>query len=232
MSLVFRLGYRDGAWVDKATGKTVYEKLDGSTSYITTCPGVFGVAPKFLVNSYYYGYLYSADSLDYAFGTGDFTMSVWAKPSLGCCDNGQRYLYQDHSAGTPILNFMYYAGGSNHYIQFNAGVYGGDYCSVYFHLSGDMTPNRWTHVELCRDYGGEDFMCFVDGVRITDREIVYTGTYTTGFSMPDCNGSIMIGLADNFSSPLDDLRIYKGECLHTTSFNPSYPGLLPGFQVL
>jgi hypothetical protein len=233
MSLVFKLGYKDGNWIDKAAGKTVYS---AGTPAVAPGTGIKGVAayysPTAMNNG---GYLYLADSLDFSFGANNFTINTWIKrvgtliqPQLFCYGTeADPYLEAWFTYAGKFTIYVYdYAGGANKYWQ------------VVWALSGSAYNNRaWNHIEVSRTSG--TFILFINGVLVASPTVTSSG-FTAGFSIPEISASWHIGNRINWKGEssfnagqlIEDFSIYKGECLHTVGFNPSYPGLLPGFQVL
>lgn len=242
MSLVFKLGYSGGAWVDKATGKTVYEVA--SDYPVTTVWGVKGPAAYYAESdgSGTAGYLYLADSADFSFGASAFTINMWFM-QYETHDNESTYLFSYGS--TSIYMYAYIWGTTKIYLRIcDTTPTPDNICVVEWDLDA---PDPWlytkrNHIEIGRSSAGT-FCLDINGQEEPITQVTYSGAWSSGFTIPEITGSFYIG--KNLSSSvawgvMEDFSIYKGECLHpplpgigvTPTFNPSYPGLLPGFQVM
>lgn len=240
MSLVFKLGHNGTTWIDKATGKTVYKVDVGSGSeVITTWGGVSGVAAKYRGG----GYLYMADSLDFSFGGGDWTINTWWRYGGNSSLNG----IVSYGIGTTEIFELYFNNYKEFYINIHqAYTEGGNGHVRYYYgkfnipeaIQTILAGRAWTHVEVSRSSGA--FLLFINGVNIPVFSESYidtgSGELLPGFAIWEITSSFYIGLHGSVpyysAATFENLSIYKGECCHTVGFNPSYPGLLPGFQVL
>jgi len=158
-------------------------------------------------------YVTIADTADLEMGSGDYTLSLWA-------------YFIDGSPGGVFMKGVYTGGpwsegfgmrflGS--YMRFyynttnsNAGEKYNDTDTISF------TTGTWNHFEMCVS-GGIGY-CFVNGTLIS---------FLTGVgAITDSTAPVIIGRFP-FSSVdqvmngyLKDIRLIKGQALHTTSFTP------------
>lgn len=231
MSLVFKLGYKDGNWIDKATGKTVY-----NVPADFPIEAVWGVKGPAAYHSKWDGdktggYLYLADSLDFTFGAGDFAFSFWWNSRSASIND--TFVFCDHAydgVTQPYMTFEYRALYIPRVISFFVTNTGSYQATAEFVLDS-FSVNRFTHIEFGRSSG--DFYLFVNGIKISLYREVFVG-WSHGYTIPEITGSFRFMNYGPNKGCIEDFSIYKGECPHASyaGFNPSYPGLLPGFQVL
>ena len=163
-------------------------------------------------------YLSLADSADWAFGSGDFTIDFWVRFAAL------------PAAGTYMNLYSQAVGGNNHFsigVNNNAGTYrlyfvgvtGG---STYFSLgntardtSPNLTTGAWYHIALVRS--GSSFYWFQNGSQLG-------ATYTDSHSIPDYAAPVIIGcysgVANYFNGWLDEFRVSKGIARWTSNFTP------------
>jgi|WetSurSiteA1Bulk_404760.scaffolds.fasta_scaffold03061_1 hypothetical protein len=176
------------------------------------------IVPPFGSTSIYFDgagdYLSLADSADWAFGTGDFTIEFWMKSS----GNGSwdQIIAQRNSAGqtnsdnpwsltrdstTGKLMFSYWNG--------SAGV------NTY--TTSIVFDNSWRHIAVSRR--DTIVRIFVDGVAEN------SATLSANFSFYDSTKLLSIGRAGEYDGQyylgyLKDLRVIKGVAKYTSDFTP------------
>lgn len=151
-------------------------------------------------------YLILDGSSDFAFGTGDFSVEFWVRPtSVGV----QRVLYDSRPAGTNGLYPMVYLKTDN---------------KVYYHTnSADritgttaLAANTWYHVAIDRRSGSTRL--FVNGVQ---EGSTYTdaNSYLNGASRPVIGTNGNTTTADEFVGHVDELVVSKGVSRYAATFN-------------
>lgn len=167
---------------------------------------------KFYGSSGYFdgssGYLTGAKSADFSFGTGDFTISLWAYPTSSSTD---QFLVCLRDAANNIWDNV--VSLQNMKFGWSNGV--------EWRLSAvPVSLNAWHHVEISRCAGVLNIF--------TNGQLGYSGSDSTNISQ---DRPLYIGRPDSvsgyyFSGHLQDVFIDKGRGLHTESFPP--PGRLLG----
>lgn len=153
-------------------------------------------------------YLQLADSADWHFGSGDFTIELWAYPLSAT------------ASGTVIAQW----GASSNSWFFGVGTGYGFYLSTNGSSSVLALPlsrwpggaNAWQHVAICRS--GASLRLFVNGVQQGSTYNISTST------LHDSSNALRVAV-DNAGNPLfngrlDDLRITKGVARYTADFTP------------
>ena len=136
-------------------------------------------------------------------GAGDFTISLWIKPTAITNANYHMTFAQDgYSSGTGIA--MYTLGTSTTTANFTPyfSVGGSAYNII---SSSGISVNQWTHLALVRDYGS-NWKAYMNGTLLT--------TYTSAGLTTDFTNSISyLGRHSNglyrFNGFIDDVRIYS-----------------------
>ena len=147
--------------------------------------------------------VYCADSADFDYGSGDFTIDFWAR----------------HTAlpGLSGATFYWDRGGDDLYIYNDSGTY-----KVYCDFGGitqmignvTMTTNTWYHWAVVRN--GSSFNVYQDGVSVAST--------TDADTITDITASLYIGIQRTGSYALegqmDEFRISKGIARWTANFTP------------
>ena len=154
-------------------------------------------------------YLSVADSDDFSFGSGAFTIEAWIKPTgstnnkafVAKWDNGQYEWF--FGTNGDELKFAYSTNGA-HYTILDS-----DY---------DMQIGQWQHIAVTRD-SSSNIRFFVNGIQ---RGATYSASATF------YNGSEVVKIGDNTDSEawrpdaeISNVRIVKGTAVYTSSFRPS-----------
>ena len=180
---------------DSATGKTV---TADAHAQIDTAQSKFGGASLLLDGTD--DYAYSADSDDWDFGSGDFTIDFWA--------------YFNSTAGEQVFLGNYAAGNTGWMfrqttttLEYTNGV-------GYISVAGGYSTGAWYHIAICRS--GTSTFFFVNGTQV--------GTTQTSFNISASAGALDIGRYPAtastacFNGWLDEVRISKGIARWTTNF--------------
>lgn len=162
-------------------------------------------------------HIHTLDSADFAFGSGDFTIDMW----VYCFDwTGYNYLLgqvQDSGNFNGVNLKTDSAGGGFGSANSGAGS-GWDLNATV--PSGLFTNNVWHHIEVGRS--GSTWYFFVDGVSKT----VTAALGSFAASWKDMAGLMYVGgnpsgfYGNHFTGYLDEIRISKGVCRHTSNFTP------------
>ena len=169
----------------------------------------------------------------FEFGTGDFTVELWAYISSLTAGNYQRAVFIALGLGGVggSVNPHYYGWG----LHYTPGTlyfdkYDGTYYSHTFATT--LSFNTWYHIAVTRS--GTSLRCFVDGGQVGT-------TITTSVSFNRVNTDPLIlgywrtGSAgssyDFYHGFMDDVRVTKGVARYTSNFTPptaSFSTLTPG----
>jgi len=168
-------------------------------------------------------YLSLADSNDWNFGAGDFTIDFWVL--FNSTSDYQMFLSQRNSA-TPTTMWRAYkdANGALEMTFRTAGVWTGDYITA--NLS--WNTGQWYHIAFVRN--GASAYIFVDGVSKSVTENVAFGT------LPDVADTLNIGVDVDKATSLvngwmDEIRVSKGIARWISNFTPPsapYDSQTPG----
>ncbi|RTK93047.1 LamG domain-containing protein [Candidatus Saccharibacteria bacterium] len=151
-----------------------------------------------------------ADSEDWNFGTGDFTLEGWFYWN-GSQNTGLFAQYE--SALNRMFCQLLSTGSLNFYAMVSNSVK-----AYYFTAAGAVSSGAWKHIAYVRN--GSNFYIFVDGVSqsLTVSTAISTndlGNMATTFGI---GGSANLG--NFFNGYIDEVRISKGEARWTSNFTP------------
>jgi hypothetical protein len=206
------LMHNDGGLTDVATGKTV--TVVGSVTSSAT-QKKFGSASAYFPGSA--SYLTLADSADWNFGSGDFTIDLWCRwNSL----SHTMFFAQGTNIGGPFDYIYFFYDVSGHNINFTA--YPGNVkAAEYVTSTWNPTINTWYHIALVRS--GANVYIFIDGVAqsLTVNQAIgsnATGDYASLLAI----GNLMPTHTsyDDSDIYLDEYRISKGIARWTSNFTP------------
>ena len=174
------------------------------------------VQSNFYGGSFYFDgtgdYLTVTNSSDFDFGSGNYTLEVWAYPT-------------DVSTTRNILSRSY-DGGTGNYSGFILST--ANFLETTSQSSWDITisktliANTWQHLAVVRS--GNTWTYYVNGVS--------SGTATVSGSVPTGPGDVQIGRRSGqgeFQGYISDVRFYKGLAKYTQNFIPAStdPDILP-----
>lgn len=151
-------------------------------------------------------YISLADSADWFFDVGDFTIDFWMYPTLsqaGC-------LFSQYVSGSDRNYFILEADGS----LFWQYTVGGVDIAIYSSDPGVVTVNSWQHVALVRS--GSSAKLFINGVSVTFSALTPIGSS----SLSDLAAPFNLGtVAGNFyTGYIDEFRVSKGVARWTSNF--------------
>ena len=156
-------------------------------------------------------YLTASSNAGFAFGTGDFTIEAWVRPTTLSSASDFAFVFDTRAtAGSGNL------GASVGFTQ-TTGVwmFFEQSANILTNTSSSAVANQWQHIALSR--AGTSWRFFVDGTQV--------GTWTNGSGL-GTSQPLLIGTARdnpgntrNLPGYIDDLRITKGE-RYTANFTP------------
>ena len=150
-------------------------------------------------------YVGIADSADFTFGSGNFTIEFWVYP----VDSIQRLIASHGNAALPgtAWDFTRSSYGPVLFNWYNTGISG----SIQ---SPPITTNAWAHVALVRN--GNSFVLYANGIG--------GSTATSSGPLYDPSSAVdigrLVGVGNAFNGYIDDLRITKGVARYTSNFTP------------
>jgi hypothetical protein len=167
------------------TGKTSAAYFDGSGDYLTL-----------------------ANSSDFDFGSGDFTVSLFAR--LSSMSGAQYIIHRGTATGYTAWSIS--AGGGQ--FSTNGSVTGSSYAWT-FSSTNTFSNNTWYHVMLVRS--GTNIYLFVNGA------LEGSATSVSGSLMTNAT-TVKIGRDDanvyQVAGYLSEIEIYKGVAIKTSAFSP------------
>ena len=203
------VAYTDFSANIKGSGTNKVLTANGNAGVALT-DSYYGSAMEFDGTGDYFSGTYNAD---FTFGTGDFTIEMWAQPKTvnsidglfavngGSGANPKIIVHLD--SGTPKVHFGHLPGSSNAYV--NSGI--------------SITADQWHHLAFERN--GSSATWYVNGVA--------TGI-TTALSqdVTFTNQPLYIGYGgegsfNSFDGFIQDLRVYKGVAKYKGGFDVSKP---------
>jgi hypothetical protein len=158
-------------------------------------------------------YLRAPSTVNWDFGTGDFTIESWVYFS---------------SIAYMALAGKFSSGGYAWIVQFRAGdIGGGNGIRFYTGNNGALSSNYdfswspstgiWYHLAVARS--GSNLRLFINGTQQGSTATI--GTQVLSSTSGVCTvGATGDGLDQNWNGYIDDLRITKGYARYTTSFTP------------
>jgi YD repeat-containing protein len=198
-------------FTDNATGGTHTWTAYGNAQIDTAQSKFGGASVLFDGNGDYIG---SADSADWTFGTGDFTIDFWVKIN----DLTTYQTLYSHRADTNNRVEIFYYGALDDSIRIIAKSGGGTI--MYYNTTTGISDTNWHHIALVRN--GTVFYIFFDGVSQT----LTVNTAIGSSSMPDVAGQLWIGGYNGgtywYNGWLDEYRISKGIARWTANFTPPF----------
>ena len=188
----------------------------GNTTHVVTENGnarkEIGAEYKFATDGVGYemdgtgDYLSVADHADWAFGSGDFTMEMWANSRTAEVNNDLLSIQVDGNNRITLMN------ADNGGIKFR--VWDSSVITVNL-IQGARTTRQgiWYHVAIVRN--GNEWDAYIDGVSVAN--------ITDSSSMPDLAAELRTGngaTSNAFDGYFDEIRI-SDVARYTTGFTPS-----------
>lgn len=147
-------------------------------------------------------YIYQPSSINYGYGTGNFTIEFW----LYLNSTGLQTILSHLASNPQVKPHIYYSSGVRLYINGSDVITG-----------GTVTISTWTHIALVRNSGSTRL--YING---TQSGSTYTDSNNYGTSSPLIIGdySVPVTGTNMLNGYIDDLRITKGYARYTTTFTP------------
>lgn len=155
-------------------------------------------------------YLTVADSTEFDFGTGNFTIEGWINPTVA--DSSFKAIF---SIGNPI---QIYSKDSNVFAYFNDE----DNTSTYTinglgGPSSAVPANTWAHFAVVRN--GNTYTTYVNGVAGSSQ--TSSATVASSSSAPAIGTFLPAPTTYEFNGHISNLRLVKGTAVYTSNFTPS-----------
>jgi hypothetical protein len=187
--------------------------LQGSATLNT--PAKFGASSLVCTNTG--DYVDTADSDDWFYGTGDFTIDLWFRTTSSAATS--KGLVHQIQNGTNFITFMIYQTGGG-YVLFNSQTGGVNDMQIATQNGAfNYNTNQWYHIAIVRS-GVTGWYIFIDGVsKAVD---LWSGSWSGNISNNTGNlsvGNPSQGYTTN-DSILDEVRISKGIARWTSNFTP------------
>jgi len=201
-----------------STGSTSYPTAKAITAkgnaQIDTAQSVFGGASGLFDGTG--DYLSLADSADWYFGTGNFTIDFWVRfnafNALSGSGVAAGIFGQFQDANNQYWMFLYNNSGT-YYWHFDEILDGAYPTGPYFVTT--ITTGQWYHIALVKT--GSQYRVFQNGVSLDENQ---SGNST----MADFAGTLSIGGNSGWTTymngSLDEFRISKGLARWTSNFTP------------
>ena len=157
--------------------------------------------------------VYAADSDDWYFGTGDFTIDFWVRHSSLPSGTASQYYLSQYANASNYWWLRLYNNGGVFYIILTA-VSGG---STLLNISrglGTYVIDTWYHIALTRC--GSSFKFYKNGQQLSTE-------YITTNSHPNIAANFSVGYysSKGIIGWIDEFRVVKGKAIWTASFTPS-----------
>lgn len=155
-------------------------------------------------------YLTYANSSDWEFGSGDFTVRLWCRPG----NTGSALLIHRGSATGATAWSIWWSGAASKF--YTDGSINGSTYAWSFNSTSTYSLNTWHLVELVRS--GTSIYLFVDGA------LEGSATGISGSLVAE-SGTMKIGTDQGFgyqyTGYMSEIEIYKGAAQHTSAYTPS-----------
>ena len=196
------LSCTNGAVIDNSSTAEVI--LAGSAQ-VSTSTYKFGTGSISFNGTTDYAYIPGPSNENFAFGTGDYTVEMWAYPT----STGASSLYDSRGTGASSNYYPVIAisnTGITYYYNGTTAINGG----------AALTLNAWQHVALCRING--QTRLFVGGIQVGST-YADTGNCIVGIDRPlfGRDGTTSVNFMGGY---IDDIRVTKGVGRYSTTFTP------------
>ena len=167
-------------------------------------------------------YLSMADSADFHYAAGSFTIEFWMYiEELNHHAHGVSEIYYQGTASNDMIEVMVEDDGLFRFLDYSSGAY-----TINISLAaGTFTTGQWYHVAIVRNAtpSPDVWYVFKDGVAQT---ITWNSSTTVAGTLADHGAPLFIGECGydsgdrNFKGFLDEFRIVKGTAVYTGNFTP------------
>jgi hypothetical protein len=200
--------------------------VDGAASYTDPVAGAYTFAGTAQIDTAYSpftggssllldgnsDYITLADSADWDFGTGDFTIDCWVRFAN---TTGYQGIIQQRQNNTTMWAILKTDAHKLTFFSWTGATYQADY--VMTSAWSGLATDTWYHIAFVRTTTTAKL--FIDGV---SQALTETTAFGTG-SMPTIAGTLDFGIyatANFFNGNIAELRITKGVARWTSDFTP------------
>ncbi|TCP06558.1 LamG domain-containing protein [Caldimonas thermodepolymerans] len=204
-----------------------FDGTDGSTSFVdsssrarTVTPNgnakISGSDPKFGAGCGLFDgagdYLTCANSADFNFGSGNFTVEAWIRTAV---TNSFRTIVTNRASAGSDPGFLFFINNNGVLAAQCWGPTSGTALGACVSPNGTISANTWHHVAYCRQ--GNTFRLFADGVQVASA--------TSSNAVANSSNQLYVGrdpssTARDWNGRIDDLRVTKGTARYTSNFTP------------
>ena len=160
-------------------------------------------------------WLEAADSDDYSFGTGDYTIECWVNPEGTISDKG--YVCKWKTSG----NLEWFLGTNGTTLVFAYSTNGNSYTIP--NSGYTMQSGVWQHIAVTRESG--DIKIFVDGVQKGSTHDDSSADYHTGSDPLQIMANEHGDSSWRADGKISNVRIVKGQALYTSNFTSTTESL-------
>ena len=156
-------------------------------------------------------YLSIADSEDFNYGSGDFTLELWVYPNIA--NHSYKLLHAHTSGGSEGPCNLYFDSSGTNMLTLYSSSNGGSFDVVSGTQFGICPKGQWTHIAVSRE--GNNIRMFRNGNNVAT--ISYSG------SLMNATGTFQIAARNggNFiNGEISNFRVVKGTAVYTSSFKP------------
>jgi concanavalin A-like lectin/glucanase superfamily protein/uncharacterized protein DUF2793/putative tail protein len=179
--------------------------VNGSAA-IDTAQSMFGGASLEDPNSS--GYISTPSHDDFGYGTEDFTIEFWIRPST--LSSASQVIYDQRTSGTQARPTLYHNTGALRYF-----VSGSDRI-----VGSALSNGSWAHVAVCRYQGNTKL--FIDGTQSGSTYTDTTNYEASRVVIGDAGDALGSGFG--FVGHIDEVRITKGHARYVENFTrPATP---------
>ena len=154
-------------------------------------------------------YLTVADSTEFDFGTGNFTIEGWINPAV------MSSFQAIFSIGIPVQIYSY----NNTVIAYFNDVDSGSSYTIngLTGPSSSVSANTWTHFAVVRN--GNTYTTYVNGV--AGSSLTSSDTVASSSNAPAIGTYLPAPTTYEFNGYISNLRLVKGTAVYTSNFTPS-----------
>lgn len=204
--------------MDGSDGGTTFTDVKGHTitrfNVVTSTTAYkYGTASAYFPGNVNH-YLTTPAVSDFLFGSGDFTVDFWIR--VNASSQGKVVGIWSDTSGT---GFSWKVRVGNDRIEFVYSTTGAN--SFYLTTTGlSIGTTAWNYIEVARS--GTSLYFFLNGVKVATHSIGSASFYAVASSKLLEIGRDSAGPGDYITANLDDLRVTKGVCRHTTDYTPPF----------
>ena len=165
-------------------------------------------------------YLKTANSTNFDFGTGNFTIEMWVRPGP-IATNGQKHIFGKRSTNAVfgwMLSFLTYSTATANYSVALYVTVNGSTWGITYAPATRIAINVWSHLAYVRF--GNEYSVYINGVKNVAATLAGTPFNNTAAFTLGANAELTDPLADAYVGYMDGVRVTKGIARYTTNFIP------------